>query len=147
VGSDGFVGIPALLGAEATEYVIAQSAGEGYEISTGRIRSLLDEHKGLHQGLLQYIGHAYQMAKQTTVCNAYHAIEQRLARWLLAMQDRSGKDEFSMTQELLSYMVAATRPRVTEAAAKLRAQGLIDYRRGRVIIKDRKALEARACEC
>jgi CRP-like cAMP-binding protein len=147
VGNEGFVGIPAVLGTHPTEYVVAQSAGEAYEVSASRIVALLDRYKTLQQGLLQYIGHAYHMAQQATVCNAYHTIEQRLARWLLAMQDRSAKDQFSMTQELLSHMVAATRPRVTEAAAKLRADGVIDYQRGRVTIKDRGRLEARACEC
>lgn len=147
VGSEGFVGIPLILGTKPTEYVIAQSAGEAYEISANRLAGLLQKHKGLQQELLQYVGHAYQMAKQATACNAYHSIEQRLARWLLAMQDRTGKEQFAMTQELLSNMVAASRPRVSEAAAKLRAEGVISYSRGRVTINDRSALEARACEC
>jgi len=147
VGNEGFVGIPAVLGTQPTEHVVVQTAGEGYEISAGTIASFLDRYRTLHQGLLQYIGHAYHMAQQATVCNAYHSIEQRLARRLLAMHDRSGKDQFSMTQELLSHMVAATRPRVTEAAARLRTEGVIDYQRGRVTIKNREGLESRACEC
>jgi CRP-like cAMP-binding protein len=147
VGNEGFVGIPALLGTRPTEFVIAQRAGEAYEISAIRIASLIERSRLLQQGLLQYVGHAYHVAKQTTACNAYHTIEQRLARWLLLMQDRTGKDSFPMTQELLSQMVAATRPRVTEAAAKLRADSIIDYHRGRVTIRDRKALQVRACEC
>jgi CRP-like cAMP-binding protein len=147
VGSEGFIGIPAVLGAKPTEYVIAHCPGEAYELTTQRIVMLSEKHKNLQQALLQYVGYAYHVAKQTTVCNAYHAIEQRLARWLLMIHDRLAQERFPMTQELLSHMVAATRPRVTEAAARLRAEGIIDYQRGRVTIKERKALETRACEC
>jgi len=44
-------------------------------------------------------------------------------------------------------VLAATRPRVSEAAMKLKATGIIAYRRGVVRIIDRKRLEALSCEC
>jgi hypothetical protein len=44
-------------------------------------------------------------------------------------------------------MLAATRPRVSLAAAKLRSMQVIDYQRGVVRILDRKRLEQVACEC
>jgi len=147
VGNEGFVGISAILGTRQNEYVVAQTAGDGYEMSASRLKSLVARHKSLQQGMLRFIAYAYHMAKQASVCNAYHTVEQRLARWLLATHDRFMHDEFEMTQEMLSRMVAATRPRVTEAAAKLRADGIIDYQRGRIKIRNRKRLEAAACEC
>jgi len=36
---------------------------------------------------------------------------------------------------------------VTEAASRLQADGLIEYRRGHIHVTDRKRLEARVCEC
>ena len=69
------------------------------------------------------------------------------ARWLLFAHDCAGKDEFRLTHEVLSAMLAATRPRVSQAAAKLKAGGIIDYRRGTVRILDRARLEAVSCEC
>jgi hypothetical protein len=36
---------------------------------------------------------------------------------------------------------------VTEAAGKLQAEGLIEYRRGRITVLDREHLEAHVCEC
>ncbi len=44
-------------------------------------------------------------------------------------------------------MLAATRPRVSQAAARLKAQGIIDSRRGKVRILDRARLEGVSCEC
>jgi len=51
------------------------------------------------------------------------------------------------TPVALSALLAATRPRVTQAAAKLKADGIIDYRRAMVRILDRRRLEAASCEC
>jgi len=36
---------------------------------------------------------------------------------------------------------------ITEAAGKLQAEGLIECRRGRISVLDRRRLEARVCEC
>lgn len=36
---------------------------------------------------------------------------------------------------------------MTEAAGRLSREGLIEYRRGRITVFDRPALERRACEC
>jgi len=52
-----------------------------------------------------------------------------------------------MTQELIANMLGVRREGVTEAAGKLQAQGLIEYRRGRIAVRDRPGLEARVCEC
>jgi Mn-dependent DtxR family transcriptional regulator len=52
-----------------------------------------------------------------------------------------------MTQELIANMLGVRREGVTEAAGKLQDAGLIRYRRGRIVVLDRLALEARSCEC
>jgi Mn-dependent DtxR family transcriptional regulator len=44
-------------------------------------------------------------------------------------------------------MLGVRREGVTEAAGKLQAEGLIEYRRGRISVLDRGRLEARVCEC
>lgn len=44
-------------------------------------------------------------------------------------------------------MVGAPRSAVTQAAGTLRRQGVIDYTRGVVTIKDQQALQKMACEC
>jgi len=52
-----------------------------------------------------------------------------------------------MTQELIANMLGVRREGVTEAAGKLQAAGLIQYRRGKITVVDRPKLEARVCEC
>jgi CRP-like cAMP-binding protein len=83
----------------------------------------------------------------TAACNAHHAIEQRLARWLLIAHDRAGADEFPMTHEFISMMLGVRRPGVSLAAGALQKAGLIQYGRGRMAVTNRPGLEAVSCEC
>ncbi len=85
--------------------------------------------------------------QQSAACNAMHAIEARLARWLLHARDRHDSDSIPITQEFLSEMLGVRRPTVTLAARTLHGAGLIRYRRGVIEILDRHGLEAVSCEC
>jgi CRP-like cAMP-binding protein len=84
---------------------------------------------------------------QTAACNGHHALDQRLARWLLMAHDRAGRDEFPMTQEFLAMMLCVHRPGVTVAARLFQRAGLIRYGHGQMTIIDREGLEDAACEC
>lgn len=84
---------------------------------------------------------------QLAACNRLHEAEERLARWLLMVEDRVGDSSYSLTQEFLGDMLGARRTTVTLAAGTLQQNGLITYRRGRIRILDRTNLEAAACEC
>jgi Mn-dependent DtxR family transcriptional regulator len=81
------------------------------------------------------------------VCNRHHSLDQQLCRWLLLSLDRLQSAELIMTQELIANMLGVRREGVTEAAGNLQRDGLIEYRRGRITVLDRKGLEQRACEC
>ena len=84
---------------------------------------------------------------QSAVCNRFHAIEARLARWLLMTRDRMASDEFLITQEFLSNMLGVRREAVNKSATNLQQNGLISYSRGQISILDRAGLEIAACRC
>ena len=84
---------------------------------------------------------------QTAACNGRHAIEQRLARWLLMTHDRVEGDSFTMTQEFLSIMLGVRRPGVTVAIGALQRAGFVEHRRRTMRVLDRAGLEAACCEC
>ena len=126
---------------------VIQVPGEGYRMSARHVLELCKQHEGFRKALFGYSAYSLHLASRSVACNAFHSIVQRLARWLLFAHDRAGKDEFRLTHEVLSAMLAATRPRVSQAAAKLKAEGIIDYRHGNVRILERGRLEAVSCEC
>jgi CRP-like cAMP-binding protein len=85
--------------------------------------------------------------QQSVACNAVHTTEERMCRWLLMMHDRAEGGPLTYTHEFLANMLGANRKSVTLGAQALQTAGLITYRRGRVQVLNRTALEAASCEC
>jgi CRP-like cAMP-binding protein len=86
-------------------------------------------------------------AQQLAACNAVHAALPRLARWLLQSADRLGTDQLILTQDLVGEALTIRRTSVSLLAQELQQRRIIKYRRGRIAITDRGALEGCACEC
>ena len=76
-----------------------------------------------------------------------HTLEQRLARWMLMAHDCVEGDELLLSHEFLAMMLARRRAGVTTALGALKSAGLISNSHGRIVVRDRKGLEAAACEC
>jgi CRP-like cAMP-binding protein len=96
---------------------------------------------------LEFVQEQTLSVSQIAGCNRLHEAEARLARWLLMAQDRTRSDVLNFTQEFLAMMLGAQRTTVTLVAGDLQRSGLIEYRRGRVKILNRKSLEEAACDC
>jgi len=148
VGNDGLVGIALFMGGESTpSRAVVQSAGHGYRLRAGVLKSEFGRGGDLQHLLLRYTQALITQMAQTAVCNRHHAVEQQLCRWLLLSLDRLNTNELVMTQELIANMLGVRREGVTEAAGHLQKAGLIHYSRGRIVVIDRPNLEARVCEC
>jgi CRP-like cAMP-binding protein len=147
-GNEGLVGISLFMGGESTpSRAVVQSAGHGYRVRGTVLRQIFDSSGEVQHLLLRFTQALITQMTQTAVCNRHHAVDQQLCRWLLLMLDRLSSNEVLMTQELIANMLGVRREGVTEAAGKLQADGLIEYRRGRITVLDRPHLEARVCEC
>lgn len=147
-GREGLVGISLFMGGETTpSRAVVQSAGHGYRVRAAVLKKHFEARGELQHLLLRFTQALITQMTQTAVCNRHHAVEQQLCRWLLLMLDRLSAPELRMTQELIANMLGVRREGVTEAAGKLQALGLIEYRRGRISVLDRPGLEARVCEC
>jgi DNA-binding FadR family transcriptional regulator len=62
-------------------------------------------------------------------------------------RDRLDTDDIKLTQEFLAMMLGVRRSSVTEVIAPLQEMNLVRSKRGTISIVNRKALEARVCEC
>jgi CRP-like cAMP-binding protein len=148
VGNEGIVGISLFMGGETTpSRAIVQSAGHAYRVAGQFLKDEFYRAGPLQRLLLRYTQALITQMAQTAVCNRHHSVEQQLCRWLLMSLDRLASNELTMTQELIANMLGVRREGVTESAGKLQKLGLIEYSRGRIVVLDRPALEAHACEC
>jgi CRP-like cAMP-binding protein len=147
-GREGLIGLPLALGDDRSLVEAkVQMEGTALRMDAAALRDGMEGSAAL-RGLLHRYALAFQaQVSLTAACNARHAIEQRLARWLLIAHDRAGMDEFPLTHEFVSMMLGVRRPGVSLAAGVLQKAGLIRYARGRMEVTDRPGLEAASCEC
>jgi CRP-like cAMP-binding protein len=148
VGSEGLVGVSALLGGDgAIGRAIVQAAGQAWRMPASILVEEFNRHDELQRLVLRYLQMLLTQVAQTAVCNRHHTIDQQLCRWLLQSLDHVPGNRLSMTQELIASMLGVRREGVTDAARKLQALGVIEYTRGRINVLDRPRLEGLSCEC
>jgi CRP-like cAMP-binding protein len=148
IGNEGVVFPTVILGEDSSPCrAVVQQAGFALRITTADFIHQTEHQLVLRQLLKRYIFVIYSQLLQTAACNLFHVLESRLAKLLLAFQDRSQSDELHVTQELLAQMLGVRRVGVTKAAGSLQRQNLISYSRGNVVIHNRKGLRAASCLC
>jgi CRP-like cAMP-binding protein len=148
VGQEGLVGLSVFMGVKSSRNrAVVQGAGSALRMKAKALRKECANGGALPRLLLRYSHSLWTQLSQSAVCNRFHPIDARLARWLLMTRDRMGSDEFQLTQEFMSNMLGVRREGVTVAAGKLHQQGLISYGRGNLTILNRAGLKAAACEC
>jgi CRP-like cAMP-binding protein len=148
VGREGVAGIADALGRWPLPYgLMVQLPGFAYRAPKAVIREHILSCSALHELLMNYSQRVMHQLAQSALCNRYHTSVQRLARWLLLTAERADTNSFELTHEFVAQMVGAPRSAVTEAAAVLRDQRIIDYRRGVLTIRNPKRLHKIACEC
>lgn len=148
VGYEGLVGIALFMGGETTpSRAVVQSAGHAYRLKAVALKKEFELGGNLQHLLLRFTQALITQMAQIAVCNRHHSLDQQLCRFLLLSLDRLPSNELKMTQELIASMLGVRREGVTEAAGNLQKDGLILYRRGRITVIDRPALELRVCEC
>jgi len=147
VGNEGIVGLQAFLGdGVAREELVQITAGQAARLPVSVFRETVKRSRTLQTLLSRYALALITHMARTAGCNRVHSVEQRLARLLLMIGDRTGRKELALTHDLLAGMLGARRASVTEAFGVLADAGLIDYRRGQLTVKERLGLEAAACE-
>ena len=148
VGGTGIVGLSVCLGSGYSKHrAIVQVADGALKISAHILKQEFERGGELQRVLLRYTETRLDEVSQIAVCNAHHTIEERLARWLLTVQDLIQSDELLLTQQFLGDMLGVRRSGVTVSAGILQKAGMINYSRGKIRILDRQRLEDTACEC
>jgi CRP-like cAMP-binding protein len=148
VGREGVIGIPIVLRTLKLPYhVVVHGPGTARRMKAQVLRKEFDRCGQLHEVLLHYVHTLTVQLAQSSACNQFHTVRQRLCRWLLTSHDLSGSDELRSTQEFLSQMLGVNRGSANQAAGSLQSAGLIRYRRGHILILNRSGLETAVCQC
>jgi CRP-like cAMP-binding protein len=148
VGNEGMAGLALL-------HRVDRGCGEAFFQVPGealRMRADAFAQEIARRGALEGVLHRYaeaflHLVAQSTACMSVHSVEQRLSRLILMSHDRVGSDTIELTQEFLAQMLGVTRGSVNEFAGMLQKDALISYKRGVIVVLDRKRLERRSCEC
>jgi len=148
VGNEGMLGTPLVLGARASPVeAVIQVPGELLKLRRAELEAELAGNGALRSAAQRFAQVLTNQVAQSVLCNRVHTIDERLCRWFLMAHDRAGTPEIELTQNFVAQMLGVRRPSVTLAIGMLQKAGLITYSRGRLVVLDRRGLEAAACEC
>ncbi|MBD9371082.1 Crp/Fnr family transcriptional regulator [Rhizobium sp. ARZ01] len=148
VGPEGFLGFALIMDSDkALGTSVVQVPGRALWLSTTDFDQALERFRCLRASMLRYAKALIMQLMESVACSSLHTAEQRVSRWLLQAHDRVAGDEFQVTQETISQLLALRRATVNAACSDLMNAGAISYNRGRMIVKDRKVLHARCCPC
>lgn len=147
-GHEGMLGLPIVLDVPTSPVlVLVQGAGDALRMGSARFRKELAGNNGLRLQINRFNSVSITQLALTAQCAKFHSVEERMARWLLMTSDRARSSAFHITHAYLAYMLGSRRVGVTIAASRLRAEGIIRYRRGWLEIKDLERLRAASCDC
>jgi CRP-like cAMP-binding protein len=148
VGNEGVAGLEGAFGLKRSPIrEIVQVSGTGYRMAAEKLQKIFQSDPEILLRFSRFAIINRMQVSQTAACNRLHAVEKRLARWLLMTQDRVQSGMIPMTHDFLATMLGTDRGSVTSAAGVLQKQRIIEYTRGAVRVLNRKALEDCSCEC
>ena len=146
-GNDGMAGIDIVVDApNQHDEIVVLSAGSFYRTPAEELRHLFEGTGRLQRSVLRFTYALLSQVAQNGICSRYHDVQQRLAKWLLMIDDRRGSIVVDGANVLLASATGVDARANDSALADLRRGDAIEERRG-VITIHREVLEASACEC
>ncbi|HEY4029398.1 MAG TPA: Crp/Fnr family transcriptional regulator [Caulobacteraceae bacterium] len=148
IGRDGAIGATSAIGMRtAITRDVCHLKARAACIDAVALERAAHQCKPIHQAIDGYCAWKMSYIIRNGACNARHSVEQRLCRWLLTCSDVLDRRQIDLRQDIFAKMLGVQRSSVNPILQRLQADGLIETGRGRVILMQRAALIARACEC
>ena len=128
--------------------IIVKFGGPFVRLSVGKLDTAKAKSPSLRNIFARYADCMLAQMFQSTACNAIHSIEQRTAKWIVAAMERTdGDDVVPLTHEQLSTLLGVGRSYASRVIQTFKAEGVLETRRGSILIKNPDALRTRACLC
>jgi hypothetical protein len=128
--------------------IIVKFGGPFVRLHVSRLHAAKAKSATLSNVFARYADCMLAQIFQSTACNAIHSIEQRTAKWIIAAMDRTdGQDVVPLTHEQLATLLGVGRSYTSRVMQTFKAEGVLDTRRGSILVLNREALRRRACLC
>ena len=118
-----------------------QLGGTAHRIAAADFADVVEASATVRRTMLLFTQANGVQSGFTTLSNAVHHVEERLARWLLMCHDRSDSNDLPLTHQFMGLMLSVRRVSVTNALHMLEGNGYIELSRGYVTIRNRAELE------
>lgn len=141
VGNEGMTGNGIVVGDDMATYDLTNRVeGDVLAISAADFRAVIKACPTLRLISSRYERSICIQVGYAALVTGQFDIPTRLARWLLMIQDRSGKASLEITHETVAGSLGVRRPSVTAAMHRLEGELLIRATRSNVLIRDRDGL-------
>jgi CRP-like cAMP-binding protein len=148
IGREGCTGFQAIFGdKESSVRFLVQLPGSAARMSRSAFLRAMKAMPAFRNLMLAYVQAFLEQVLVSGACNGAHSVKQRLARWLLMMDDRTDDNLLRITQTLLAEMLGVQRPTITNAVREFEKAGLIAPGQRQIAILDRQGLLQVSCEC
>jgi len=128
--------------------IMVKFGGPFVRLHVGKLNMAKSKSVTLRNVFARYADCMLAQMFQSTACNAIHSIEQRTAKWIISAMERTeGDDVVPLTHEQLAAMLGVGRSYASRVIQIFKAQGILETRRGSILVCNREALRNRACLC
>jgi hypothetical protein len=128
--------------------IMVKFGGPFMRLHVGKLDAAKAKSATLRNVFARYADCMLAQIFQSTACNAIHSIEQRTAKWIISAIERTDSDSVvPLTHEQLATLLGVGRSYASRVIQTFKAQGILETRRGSILVRNREALQARACLC
>jgi DNA-binding transcriptional regulator YhcF (GntR family) len=128
--------------------IMVKFAGPFVRLPVGKLDAAKARSATLSNIFARYADCMLAQMFQSTACNAIHSIEQRTAKWIMSAMERTDGDEVvPLTHEQLATLLGVGRSYTSRVIQTFKAEGILQTRRGSILVLNPDALRTRACLC
>jgi hypothetical protein len=128
--------------------IMVKFTGPFVRLSVGKLDTAKSKSATLTNIFARYADCMLAQIFQSTACNAIHSIEQRTAKWILSAMERTdGDDVVPLTHEQLATLLGVGRSYTSRVIQTFKAEGVLETRRGSILVRDPDTLKNRSCLC
>jgi hypothetical protein len=127
--------------------IIVKFGGPFVRLPVGKLDAAKIKSSSLRNIFARYADCMLAQIFQSTACNAIHSIEQRTAKWIVSAMERTDGDTVPLTHEQLATLLGVGRSYTSRVIQTFKAEGVLETRRGSILVRNADALRIRSCLC